>query len=119
MRPRFDLCFDECFVTELQYGRKKIFFTVLYRNPSFKANSPQFSKFLDDFRKLHDKIANENPVSTYFTGDFNAQTQAWYPDGTTNLEGTMLEDLFTSLNLKQIITEPTHYRDNCQPTCID
>ena len=51
---------------------EKIFFSVLYINPSSKANSPQFSKFLDDFKNLSNKISNENPFSTFFTGDFNA-----------------------------------------------
>ena len=39
LRIRRDLSFDECLVTELIFGRKKIFFTVLYRNPANKANT--------------------------------------------------------------------------------
>ena len=120
IRIRMDLCFDECLVTELQFERKKIFFTVLYRNPHFKANTLQFTQFLNDFKELYRKISNESPFSTYFTGDFNAHSQTWYPDGDTNLEGTLLVELFESLNLKQIINEPTHFfRDDCRPSCID
>ena len=59
LRIRTDLCFDECLVTELQFEQKKIFFTVLYRNPSFKANTPQFTKFLNDFKGLNNKISEE------------------------------------------------------------
>ena len=33
---RKDLSFDESIVVELKFGRKKIFFTVLYRSPSCK-----------------------------------------------------------------------------------
>ena len=36
----------------------------------------------------------------FFTGDFNAHSHAWYPDGDTNAEGVLL-DLFSDLNLTQ------------------
>ena len=39
---RDDLSFDESIVVELKLGRKKIFFTVLYRTPAFNHNSPEF-----------------------------------------------------------------------------
>ena len=45
----------------------------------------------------------------FFTGDFNGHTQAWYPDDDTNAEGTQLDDLFTSLSLTQLISEPTFF----------
>ena len=120
LRIRTDLCFDECLVSELQFEQKKIFFTVLYRNPSSKANTPQFTKFLNHFKDLYNKISKENPFSTFYTGDFNAHSQQWYPDGDTNNEGALLVDLFDSLDLKQIISEPTHFfRNDCKPSCID
>ena len=57
----------------------------------------------------------------FFTGDLNAHSQAWwYPEGDTNQEGTLLNNLFSSLNLTQLISEPTHFfRDDCKPSCID
>ena len=33
LRIRDDLSFNECIVAEMRFGHKKIFFTVLYRNP--------------------------------------------------------------------------------------
>ena len=121
LRVRVDLCFGECLVVELNFGRKKIFFTVVYRNPAFKANSPEFTAFLNNFKNLYGKIKAENPYACFFTGDFNGHSQMWYPDGDTNAEGTLLDDLFNSLSLKQLISEPaTHYfRDDCRPSCID
>ena len=120
LRIREDLSFDECLVAELRFGRKKIFFTVLYRNPASKANSPEFEIFIQNFENLSTNIRKEKPYAMFFTGDFNGHTQAWYPDGDTNEEGTRLDDIFTSLNLSQIIQEPTHFfRDDCQPSCID
>ena len=107
---RQDLSFDECIVIELKFGRrKKIFFTVLYRSPSIKHDSPEFQAFLSNFRNLHAQIQAETPSATFFTGDFNGHSQFWWPEGDTNAEGREIEELFTSLNLSQLISEPTNY----------
>ena len=58
---RGDLSFDECIVAEMRFGRKIIFFKVLYRNPMHKADSPEFFIFIVNFRKLHSKISSEKP----------------------------------------------------------
>ena len=34
----------------------------------------------------------------------------WWPDGDTNAEGREIEDLFSSLNLSQIISERTNFQ---------
>ena len=66
-----DLSFGECIVTELLFGRKKIFFTVLYRNPN-KVDTPEFENFVQEFEDLYQKIKDENPYTIIFTGDFKA-----------------------------------------------
>ena len=120
LRIREDLSFSECIVSELIFGHKKIFFTVLYRNPENKANTPEFDKFLENLENLYLKIKNENPFAMFLTGDFNAHSQAWYSGGDTNAEGILLDDLFSNLNMTQLICEPTHFfRDDCKPSCID
>ena len=119
LKIRLDLSFEECLVSELNFGRKKIFFTVLYRNPINKSNSPEFTDFLQNFEDLYNNIMKENPYTVFFTGDFNAKSLSWWTEGENNDEGTHLENLFSELNLTQIIKEPTHLRENCQPTCID
>ena len=116
---RQDLSFAESVVIELKFGRKKVFFTVLYRSPSFAQNSPEFHDFIENFRNLHSKINAENPFAMFFTGDFNGHSQIWWPDGDTNPEGREIEDLFSSLNLSQIICEPTNFTPGCRPSCID
>ena len=116
---RSDLSFDECIVAELRFGRKKIFFTVLYRNPMHKATSPEFHTFVENFSILHSKILNEKPYFVIFTGDFNAHSINWWPDGDSNNEGTQLDILFSELGLTQLIAEPTHFREHCRPSCID
>ena len=42
---RNDLSFDESIIVELKFGRKKIFFTVLYRSSSIRYTSPEFCAF--------------------------------------------------------------------------
>ena len=63
LRIRQDLSFDECIVTEMRFGRKKIFFTVLYRNPINKAQSDEFKSFLDNLENLYLKIKSEKPYA--------------------------------------------------------
>ena len=48
---RSDLSFDESVVVELKFGRKKIFFTVLYRSPAFNHTTPEFQAFFGKFKK--------------------------------------------------------------------
>ena len=119
LKIREDLSFPECIVTEMRFGRKKIFFTVLYRNPIIKAETPEFSEFITNFENLVLKIKIENPYVMLFAGDFNAQSQSWWTDGDTNKEGQQLVNTFSDLDLSQLISEPTHFRDQCKPTCID
>ena len=120
LRIREDLSFDECLVSELRFGRKKIFFTVFYRNPSHKASSPEFQSFLSNFSTLHESLKEENPYAIFFTGDVNGHTQEWYSAGKTTAEGISLNELFTSIHLTQLISEPTHFfNDISNPSCID
>ena len=116
---REDLSFNECLVLELKFSRKKIFFTVLYRSPSFKSKSPAFVDFIQNLKHLHSQISSENPYAMFFAGDFNAHSKLWWSGGDTTPEGQELEDLFTSLNLSQIINEPTNFTPHKNPTCID
>ena len=103
---RRDLSFDESIVVELKFGRKKIFFTVLYRSPCSNHTSPEFQDFLSNFENLYSNIKTEHPLAMFFTGDFNAHSQFWWPGGDTTLEGAQIEDLFTKLGISQHISEP-------------
>ena len=63
--PRHDLSFNESIVIELKFGRKKIFFTVIYRSPSSDRSSHEFQTFLLDFQNLYLKIKAENPFEHF------------------------------------------------------
>ena len=116
---RNDLSFNESIVVESNFGKKNIFFTVLYRNPSSNHTSPEFQTFLANFENLYSNIKAEKPFATFFTGDFNAHSQLWWPGGDTTPEGSALEDLFTLLGLCQLISEPTNFEPHKNPSCID
>ena len=120
LKIRHDLSFDECIVSEIILDRKRFFFTVLYRNPHSKAQTAEFNSFLENFENLYLKITNEKPYAMFFTGDFNGHSQTWYPEGDTNAEGVLLDNMFSDLNLTQMISEPTHiFNEHCNPSCID
>ena len=57
--------------------------------------------------------------SRHFTGDFNAHSQVWWPDGDTTIVGMEIEHLLSSLGLSQVISEPTNLEPNKNPSCID
>ena len=105
---------------ELIFGNKKIFFSVLYRNPESKAQPVEFLNFTKKIEQLYQNIKKAKPYAMFFTGDFNGHSQAWWPDGDTNAEGVLLNDLFNDLALTQLMCEPTHFmREECKPSCID
>ena len=109
---RDDLSFDETIVVELTFGRKKIFFTVLYRSPCHTNGSPEFEAFLRNFEDLYTKIRNEDPFSMFSTGDFNGHSQLWWPTRDSTTEGTRIEELTSFLDLSHIISDPTNFDPN-------
>ena len=55
----------------------------------------------------------------YFLQVILMHTQLWWPDGDTNPEGTKIEELFPQLGLSQLISEPTNFEPQKNPSCID
>ena len=43
----------------------------------------------------------------------------WWTNGDTTPEGKRIEDLMSSLNVSQVISEPTNFTPHKNPTCID
>ena len=116
---RNDLSFPESLVVEIGIGKKKIFFSVIYRSPAYKHGTPQFDAFLQNYRTLYANIKKEKPFALYFTGDFNGHSNLWWKDGDTNNEGREIEELTSSLGLHQIIDDPANMETKKKPTCID
>ena len=60
---RDDLCnLPECLVTEIRMGKKKCFFTYLYRSPSQSPN--EFNTFCSNFNLFLSNINDLNPASS-------------------------------------------------------
>ena len=72
-----DLSFDESLVAELKLRNKKVFFTILYRSPSFNHNSIEFETFLDNFQTLSTNIKAENPYASFYTCAFSILVGWW------------------------------------------
>ena len=64
-----------------------------------KVNSHDFHNFVANFTELHAKILSEKTYFIIFTGDFNAHSVQWWPDGDSNNEGTQFDILFSELGL--------------------
>ena len=71
------------------------------------------------FPQMYYNIKSENPFVIFFAGDFNAHSPFWWSEGNTTPECAAIEDLFTSLDLQQLICEATNFEPNTHPTCID
>ena len=119
LKIRKDFSFNECLVSEVMIGKRKVFYSVCYRSPSMKANTPEFENSLADFEKLYTNFSKNKPYACFFAVDFNAHSLSWWPNGNTNAEGLVLEHLLTILHLSQVISEPTNFEDNKSPSCID
>ena len=63
---RNDLSFNESIVVELKFGRKKIFFTVLYRSPACDHTSPEFQAFMSNFENLYLKYQSRKSLCHFF-----------------------------------------------------
>ena len=106
---RNDLSFDESIVVELKFGRT-YFFTVLYRSPAFDHSSRNFKAFLSNFNNLS---AKQKILLQHFL------QAILMPDGDTTPEGSEIELLLSSLDLSQVISEPTNFEPNKNPSRID
>ena len=103
LKIRMDLAFDESIVAELIFGRKKIFFTALHKNPSYTHGSPEFFNFLNELENLYESLKKENPYCIFISGDFTGHSNLWWKDGDTNDEWSETDHLTSRLGLNQLI----------------
>ena len=69
-----------------------------------KANTPEAEKCLVDFENLYSNISRNKSYACFFAGDFNSHS--------TNAEGFALDNLLSTLDLSQLICEPTNFEEN-------
>ena len=114
---RDDLCnLPECLVTEIRMGKKKFFFTCLYKSPS--QSSDEFDTFCSNFNLFLSNINDLNPASSIVIGDFNARSSKWRSSDKETFEGCAIHSLTTSVGYTQFIDQPNHTINNSS-SCID
>ena len=101
----------------LKKNNKKIFFIVSYRHPnqSYEESEAYFSSLND----IIEKVATEKPRGIVLTGDFNARSSLFWENDTDTRAGHLLSELAIVNNLGELVSEPTHIRDDGSQTCID
>ena len=91
-------------------GKKKCFFTCLYRSPS---QSPdEFDTFCSNFNLFLSNINDLNPASSILIGDFNARNLKWWSSDKETFEGRAMHSLTTSAAYTQLIDQPTYVINN-------
>ena len=99
---RNDLCqLHEFLVTELRIGKKKYFFTCLYRSPS--QTSEEFDDFWTDLNLFLSNINDLNPACSVITGDFNNRSRKWWALDKENNESREISFLTSSAGYCQWI----------------
>ena len=117
IKQRKDLqTLDECIISELTIGRKKVFFVVVCRSPS--QNSESFYSFLENLELIIQNLKNKRPHCIILTGDFNCRSDSWWVEDEVTTEGTKLSELCDSYCLNQLVEEPIHILGNSL-SCID
>ena len=111
IKQRKDLqILDECIISELTIGRKKVFFVVVYRSSSQNAES--FYSFLENLELIIQNLKHKRPHCIILTGDFNCRSDSWWLEDEVTTEGTKLPELCDSYCLNQLTEEPTHILGN-------
>ena len=101
---------------ELRIGGKVCKILTLYRSPS--QNRDEFETFLDNLELNFDHMADKNPYLMVVFGDFNAKSNSWYTNDSTDIEGSKIDILTSTFGFHQIINEATHILNNFS-SCID
>ena len=104
----------------MRIGKKKCFFTCLYRYPSqtsdeFEASraSDEFEDFCTDFNLFLSNVNDLNPACSV-----NARSSKWWALDKENNEGREISFLTFSAGYSQLIDQPTHITKEFY-SCID
>ena len=118
IKERCDLgLIPETIVAEVKLNRKIIFFVLSYCHPNLP--SSDFDEYTNSLEHIYECIRKESPTVTVLTGDFNAKSPLFWEHDTETREGRVFNNFLLSNNLEELISEPTHVRDNGSQSCID
>ena len=119
LKRRIDLeLLKETIVVEIrQENNKKLFFILSYRHPN--CSYDETDNYFSTMNTILDLIENESPLGIILTGDFNARSSFFWEEDPDTSEGQRLCELGISHSLEELISEPTHIRDDGSQSCID
>ena len=81
--------------------------------------SNQFAENMRLLENIYEYIRKENPIVSILCGDFNASSPFFWEGDSENNEGRSFNNFLISNQLEQLISEPTHVRDDGSQSCID
>ena len=96
---------NEILWIECHIGGKKLLIATCYRPPG--QNLHEITEFLDSLHVSLETALDEDPTSVLLIGDFNDRCRLWNDDHPTSELKNKLVNLTSSLNLHQLIREPT------------
>ena len=88
-----------------------------YRHPNQK--SEEVEAYFSSLNDIVEKMSNEKPMAVVLTGDFNARSSFSWENAADTRGGRLLSEISTLNNLEELVSEPTHLRDDGTQTCID
>ena len=118
IKIRNDLSFDESIVIELNFRRKK-FYLQCYIEVLPLVLPVLSSMYFCQTLQIYIPKSKTKIHTRPFLLVILMVTQFWWPDSDTTSEGREIENLINSLNLSQLISEPTNFEPNKNPSCID
>ena len=100
----------------MRNGDKTCNLVVLYRSPS--QSQDVFERFCDNFERILDNLAQNNPFLLVAIGHFNAKSTNWCANDQTSFDGNKIEHITSQFGFSQIINKPTHILDSSS-SCIE
>ena len=79
----------------------------------------EFAECMCLLENIYESMRKENPTVSILCGDFNAKSPLFWEGDTENNEGRLFNNFLISNHLGQLISEPTHVRDDGSQSCID
>ena len=108
---------SECIWLDIRINNKRFIVGFYYRPPEDTLAS--IERFTRDLDNSISQALRLNSNGIILTGDFNAKSRSWYPNGIDNTAGTHLLNTLTDHSLTQLISGPTRFQDGHQPSLLD
>ena len=81
------------------------FCVKISKSTDFINKKHSFNLFQENLQKVIDSMKNLRPHTIVITGDFNFRSSQWWPGDRNLPEGIVLDQLFKSNNLTQLIDQ--------------